>query len=64
MPKRKPFFKKYMLYLSADAVHWAPLSHPKSLREIFGYDKGFISLGMMANITDGLGASFNLKMEP
>ncbi len=62
--EKNAFFKKFMLYVSADAVHWAPLCNPKSLRNVFGYEKGFISFGMMANTTDGLGASFNLKTVP
>jgi hypothetical protein len=59
--KRKAFFKKYMLYLSTDAVHWAPLSSVKALREVLGYRAGTVSFGMAASTTNGLGASLNIK---
>lgn len=59
--KRKAFFKKYMLYLSTDAVHWAPLTSVKALREVLGYRVGIVSFSMAASTTDGLGASLNIK---
>ena len=59
--ERKAFFKKYMLYLSTDAVHWAPLSSVKALREVLGYRAGTVSFGMAASTTNGLGASLNIR---
>lgn len=59
--QKKEFFKKYKLYLSKDALHWAPLNRPKTLRQVMGYKYGTLSLGMMASTTEGLGASLILR---
>ncbi len=59
--QKKAFFKDFKLYLSKDAVHWAPLYNPKAVKDVLGFKTGMVSLGMMASTTDGLGASLNLK---
>lgn len=59
--QRKAFFKDYMIYVSKDAVRWAPLSSGKAIKKVLGFRSGRISFGMMASTTEGLGASLNLK---
>ena len=59
--QKKALFKDFRLYLSKDALHWAPLYSPSAVKEVLGYKSGMVSLGMMASTTDGLGASLNLK---
>lgn len=59
--QKKALFKDFRLYLSKDALHWAPLYNPKAVKEVLGFKTGMFSLGVMASTTDGLGASFNLK---
>jgi hypothetical protein len=59
--QRKAFFKDYMIYVSKDAVHWAPMNNGKALKQVLGFRSGIISFGMMASTTKGLGASLNLK---
>lgn len=59
--QRKAFFKDYMIYVSKDAVHWAPLSSGKAIKKVLGFSSGRLSFGMMASTTEGLGASLNLK---
>jgi len=55
--KRRAFLKKYMLYVSMDAVHWAPLSSIHALREVLGYRRGTVSFTMAAGSERGVGAS-------
>jgi hypothetical protein len=59
--EKRAFFKKYMLHVSTDALHWAPLSSVKALREALGYSEGIISCALMAAPTHGLEASFMMK---
>jgi hypothetical protein len=60
--QKKAFFKNYKLYLSKDALHWAPLYSPKAVKEVLGFKTGMVSAGIMASTTDGLGASLILKL--
>jgi hypothetical protein len=55
--ERREFLKNYMLYLSTDALHWAPLNNRNAMRKVLRYKAGTISLGMKASTTEGLGAS-------
>jgi len=59
--QKKALLKDFRLYLSKDALHWAPLYSPKAVKEVLGFKTGMVSAGMMASTTDGLGASLNLK---
>lgn len=59
--QKKDFFKKFKLYVSKDALHWAPMHRPKAMREVMGYKSGTVSLGMMASTTEGLVASLIIK---
>ena len=59
--QRRAFFKDYMIYVSKDAQHWAPMNDGKALKKVLGFRSGRVSFGMMASTTKGLGASLDLK---
>ena len=59
--ERREFFKNFMIYISTDAAHWAPLSSIKSWRKVFGFQQGTISFGIAAGTTEGLEAGLNIK---
>ena len=59
--QKMALFKDFRLYLSKDTVHWAPLYSPAAIKKVLGFKGATIALGMMASITDGLGASLVLK---
>ena len=59
--QRKAFLKDYMIYLSKDAVRWAPLNSSRALKEVLGFSSGRISFGMMFSTTKGVGASLGLE---
>lgn len=51
-----------MLYLSRDAIHWAPLNDMRATKEIFGLQGGEISLGISMSETEGIWALFSMKI--
>lgn len=59
--QRAEFLKDYMLYVSKDAIHWAPLYGSKAYREVLDFKAGLLSLAIMANTTDGLGVSLDIR---
>ncbi len=59
--QKKALLKNYMLYVSKDALHWAPLCGGKAFKEVLGFRTGTLSLGMTASTTDGLEANLNIK---
>ena len=59
--QKAAFFKEYMIYVSKDSVHWAPLYGSKAYREILGFKAGMVSFGIMASTTEGLGAILDIK---
>jgi hypothetical protein len=59
--ERSAFLKDYMLFVSKDAEHWAPLYGGRAYHEVLGFKKGLISFGMMAGTTDGLEANLNIR---
>ncbi len=59
--QKKAFFRNYILYVSTDAVHWAPLYGKNALQEVLGYKTGMVSFGMKMSTADGLGAVLNIK---
>lgn len=60
--KQADFFKDFMLLISKDCVHWAPLSDRDAVREVLGYKEGRFSFGMMAGQPEGLGASLDIRI--
>lgn len=59
--QRAAFLKDYMLFVSKDAQHWAPLYGSKAYRRILGFKKGMVSFAIMAGNNDGLGASLDIR---
>lgn len=60
--QRAALLRNIMVYISKDAVHWAPLyGGDKAYREILGFKHGQLSFGLMASKTEGLQASLNIR---
>jgi len=59
--EKSAFFKDYMLYVSRDAKHWAPLYGSRAYRKVLGFKHGLIHFGIMAGPANGLEA--NLAIE-
>ena len=59
--EKSAFFKDYMLYVSRDATHWAPLYGSRAYRKVLGFRQGLIHFGLMAGPSHGLEA--NLEIE-
>lgn len=59
--QRKAFLKNYMIFISKDALNWAPLNNGKAIKKVMGFRSGRVSFGMMASTSEGLGASLDLK---
>lgn len=57
----KSFFDDYMLYLSTDARHWAPINSKNVIKEVLDFKMGTMSAGLKASTTDGLGASLSIQ---
>ena len=63
--QRAAFLKKYMLYISKDALHWAPLyGGGKAIKEALGFQKGLLSFGILASTEGGLRASLDIRTVP
>lgn len=54
-------FKGVMLFLSPDAVNWAPLNNPTALKEVFDIKAGTLSAGMGMNETEGAWIALTVK---
>jgi hypothetical protein len=59
--ERSAFLKDYMLYVSKDARHWAPLYGSRAYREVLGFKEGLISFGILAGTNDGLEANLEIR---
>ncbi|MFH2044196.1 MAG: hypothetical protein ABIK92_03500 [Pseudomonadota bacterium] len=59
--QRADFLKDYMLYVSKDAIHWAPLFGSRAYRNVLGFKAGLLSFAILANTADGLGASLDIR---
>jgi hypothetical protein len=59
--QRKAFFKNYMIFISKDAVQWAPLNNGEAIKKVMGFSTGCVSFGVMASTTQGLGARLDLE---
>ncbi len=58
--KRK-LFEKFMLYISKDAVAWAPVSDIKSIKKVFGSKGGAVSFGMGMSSKKGIWSRLSVK---
>lgn len=43
---KQEFFKDYMLYISKDAINWAPLNDMKAMKELLASKGGTVSFEM------------------
>ena len=59
--EKDAFLKDYKLYISRDAVHWAPLYDGRAVGKAMGCEHGEMSAGMFVSTTNGLGTSLNIK---
>lgn len=59
--QRSDFLENYMIYVSKDAVQWAPLFGSRAYRKVLGYKAGLLSFAILANTADGLGASLDIR---
>lgn len=59
--EKSAFFKDYMLYVSKDASHWAPLYGSRAYRKVLGFRQGLIHFGIMAGPTNGLEANLGIE---
>jgi hypothetical protein len=55
------FLKEYMLYVSKDARHWAPLYGSRAYRKVLGFKEGLIHFAVMAGTNDGLEANLGIE---
>ena len=58
---REEFFKNYMIYISKDAINWAPLNDIRAMKELIGTKGGTISLGMGMTNKDGIWSYLNVE---
>ena len=59
--QRAAFLKHYMLYISKDAVHWAPLYGGKAYRKVLGFKAGLLSFALLASPQKGLEGSLDIR---
>ena len=59
--ERAALFEGVMLYLSKDAVKWAPLNDKEAIKEAFGIQEGKLSAGMGMNAAEGLWLALQLE---
>ncbi|MBU1231358.1 MAG: hypothetical protein KKD01_04140 [Proteobacteria bacterium] len=59
--QKAAFLKNYMLSISKDAIHWAPLFGSKAYREVLDFKEGLFSFAILVNTADGLNASLDIR---
>lgn len=52
--EKQKFLKKIMIYLSLDAIKWAPYTDIKAVEQLFGIKGGSVSFGMGITKEDGI----------
>jgi hypothetical protein len=57
------FFERYMLYVSVDAVHWAPIYDGKALKRVTGIKRGTFSFGIGMDKKEGVKSVLSVKTE-
>ena len=61
--EQSEFFERYMLYVSVDAVHWAPVYDGKALKYVSGIKRGTFFFGVGADKKDGVKSVLTVKTE-
>ena len=60
-PQRAELLKYYTIYVSKDALQWAPLEDRKACREVLGFKGGLLSFVIQPNGDGGFEASLDIK---
>ncbi len=62
--EKERYLRRFMIYVSRNAVTWAPLANPAALRAVLGYKGGSMSFGLGLGKKDGLKATLNITTVP
>ncbi len=57
------FFSRYMLYMSTDAEHWAPMYDWPALKQILGIKRGTFSFGVGMEKDKGVKSVLTVRTE-
>jgi hypothetical protein len=61
--EQEEFFQRYMLYVSQDALHWAPMYDGKALKQVLGIKSGTFSFGIGMTPKEGLKSVLAIKTQ-
>lgn len=61
--EQRRFVERYMLYVSRDALHWAPIYDGKALKQMMGIKGGRFSFGIGMNAENGVKSVLTVKTE-
>jgi hypothetical protein len=61
--EQEKFFERYMLYVSVDAEHWAPMYDGKALKHVLGIKSGTLSFGIGMDKKEGVKSVLTVKTE-
>jgi hypothetical protein len=61
--EQQNFFRRYMLFLSMDAEHWAPLYDGRALKKVLEIRKGSFSFGVGMDKDKGVKSVLTVKTE-
>jgi hypothetical protein len=61
--EQKKFVERYMLYVSRDALHWAPIYDGKALKQVMGIKGDRFSFGIGMTTEDGVKSVLTVKTE-
>ncbi len=59
--QRAELMKHYTIYVSKDAIHWAPLEGKEAVKQVLGFKGGLLSFVIVANTSEGLEASLDVR---
>jgi hypothetical protein len=62
--EKERYLRRVILYVSRDAVTWAPLPDPSALRTVLGHKGGSVSFGLGYGKKDDLKATLNITTVP
>jgi hypothetical protein len=57
---REQLLKHMKLYISKDATHWVPIQNMKALKKMFGWKKGYLTLGFGISKEEGVFANIGV----
>lgn len=59
----KEFFSRYMLYISIDAKHWAPIYDGWAVKKVLGIKRGIFGFGLGMDKDKGIKFTLTLRTE-